>query len=489
MLSNSGLSRLTAFNSLSIVLKTMGAVDHSHLCRLKREDCKRTKHGSVFSDWKILIGPSDWKNHSLGKEGAERYRIQNLPPGISPGLYELGIAVTHTGLGRDVSKLVPDRIIVVYLGQADNIRSRLQHYGRQGAHLENNGYYNSQLDDCKDFCSKRGSGLFEEIFSRGFPIVFRWAPMKNKRDAEQTEARLLDIFDYAWNKGNNGSRRPTDILKNLDHETSTPYTRINRKVQIWKWENPFRQKKLGIEIKTINNSHENINFLPQILKFGRSRPRLVSDRFALDRDSTIICGIPLSEDSFCRKPPIKGRRRCEEHKGITINGSNQKIVFKEKSRYIDSTADCPIKEESFPICGVYLIDGSTCKRQAVQGRKRCEEHKGMRIQSQVSSETSGSKQKFIKVEIDPICGVYMVDGYTCKRQPVQGRKRCEEHKGMRVTSITPTQLVSERSDFHESFYNKCGAPLWNGSVCKRNPVPGRKRCEQHKGMRAANSYY
>lgn len=342
--------------------------------------------------------------------------------------------------------------------------------------------------------------------------------MKNKRDAEQTESRLLDIFDYAWNKGNNGSRRPTDILIKLDHETSIPYTRITRKVQIWKWENPFRQKKLGIEIKTINNSHENINFLPRILKFGMSRPRLVSDRFALDRDSTIICGIPLSEDSICRKPPIKGRRRCEEHKGITINGSNQKIVFKEKSRYIDSTADCPIKEESFPICGVYLIDGSTCKRQPVQGRKRCEEHKGMRIQSQVSSEKSGSKQKFIfgetsglidknfdsrcpiKVENYPICGVYMVDGYTCKRQPVQGRKRCEEHKGMRVTSNnansqiirtskSQSQLVSERSDFYESFYNKCGAPLRNGSVCKRNPVPGRKRCEQHKGMRAANSYY
>uniref|UniRef100_A0A803RBZ1 Uncharacterized protein n=1 Tax=Cannabis sativa TaxID=3483 RepID=A0A803RBZ1_CANSA len=47
--------------------------------RLKREDCKHTKHDRHFSRWEILVGPSDWEDHSLGKEGAERYRVHNLP--------------------------------------------------------------------------------------------------------------------------------------------------------------------------------------------------------------------------------------------------------------------------------------------------------------------------------------------------------------------------------------------------------------------------
>lgn len=102
---------------------------------------------SLFQE---LVGPSDWENHSHGKEGAERYKVHNLPNDTGPGLYELGIAVPGAG------------VIVVYVGQAESVRARLQAYGRTGAHL------NSGSDSGR---------YFEDIFRRGYSIVYRSAPV------------------------------------------------------------------------------------------------------------------------------------------------------------------------------------------------------------------------------------------------------------------------------------------------------------------------
>lgn len=44
--------------------------------------------------------------------------------------------------------------------------------------------------------------------------------MKNKEDAEKTERKILDKFDYAWNKGNNGKRRHADVRRKLDEVAS-----------------------------------------------------------------------------------------------------------------------------------------------------------------------------------------------------------------------------------------------------------------------------
>ncbi|KAL7134914.1 hypothetical protein ABFS83_11G057400 [Erythranthe nasuta] len=163
--------------------------------RLKREDCRHTKYDSAFSEWKILIGPMDWKEHAMGKEGAERYRTHNLPNcPCSPGVYELAVALVlrrHSG----IIILVP-----VYVGQTENIRNRLQDYGRNGAHLESNNRF-----------------LVSDVLSRDFSIVYRWAPMKSKEEAEETEKEMLiEYYDYAWNKRNNGERRPDDVRRRLE---------------------------------------------------------------------------------------------------------------------------------------------------------------------------------------------------------------------------------------------------------------------------------
>ncbi|KAL1563300.1 protein EFFECTOR OF TRANSCRIPTION 2-like [Salvia divinorum] len=168
---------------------------------LKREDFQYILHHSSFSPWKKLIGGSDWKEHSLGKEGAERYRTQNLPNHTSPGAYELGIA-TSASRNLDSASVVP-----VYTGEASNVRARLQSYGRGGAHL---------------------ASLFADIFIRGLPIVYRWAPMESKEAAQRMEAELLQSYDYAWNKRSNGHRRPHHIQPFLTHKLSfTPQFKLS----------------------------------------------------------------------------------------------------------------------------------------------------------------------------------------------------------------------------------------------------------------------
>ena len=157
---------------------------HGFQCSFFQSICVGNSFGCIIFilgyclcfNFQVLVGPSDWEDYSLGKEGAARYRVHNLPKSSGSGIYELGIAVSQTGLGREVGKLDPDQLVVAYLGQADNVRTRLQQYGRTGAHL-GNSYANGCANDSKNVSLQKRLGLFDEILSRGYPIVFRWAPV------------------------------------------------------------------------------------------------------------------------------------------------------------------------------------------------------------------------------------------------------------------------------------------------------------------------
>ncbi|XP_058722306.1 protein EFFECTOR OF TRANSCRIPTION 2-like [Vicia villosa] len=369
---------------------------------LKREQCNHTKHDSTFSHWKILVGPSDWEDYSKGKEGSTRYRIHNLPENPGPGVYELGVAVSTSGLGREIYKLAT-RVVVVYLGKADNVRTRLQSYGRNGAHLGNG---------CSSFESsdQLGHSLFHEIFFQGFPVVYRWAPMQNKGDALQTESQLLSTFDYAWNTINNGTRRPDDILQMLNKISSGTRTFS----EVAKSLLPFTQKKVGIQIKSsrlpvVDNKTDeadngSYNFLSRVFKFNRSRPKIVvhdTSDFAVEKNGK-ICGVILDDGSICTKTPVEKRVRCHEHKGMRVNMVSTKGMRRSKS---ESERVFPAKEirrsksesekvgeslvaesitKTVVICGIVLEDGSSCRKEPVKGRKRCHEHKGRRIRASVS---------------------------------------------------------------------------------------------------------
>nr|XP_018624391.1 protein EFFECTOR OF TRANSCRIPTION 2 isoform X3 [Nicotiana tomentosiformis] len=481
----------------------MGATHRSVTVRLNREDCKRTKHDSAFSDWKILIGPNDWTNYLLGKEGAEKYRTQNLPNCTScSGVYELGIAVSRHQAGREASRLDPDYIVPVYVGKSDIVRTRLQRYGREGAHLENI-CSNSALHDQENVSASKRAGLFTEAFSRGFSIVYRWAPMNDNKDAEKTESQLLDRFDYAWNKGSNGVRRHNDVLHKLDRiSRATRLPAFVRKLQL------SLEKQKGVKIKAckplllengseFHDSFKGTYFLPQIFKFGRSNPRIISLSSGVNGDPNTICGVALGHGSVCIRPPIMGNKRCAEHKGMKVNGVNSKLIaecleHKGRSRGLISQ---PVTDKSCHWTHNPILENrtySTDDGQQMLSRTADTQHP----QDFSSCPLIGKNHKVM-------CGVHLNDGSFCTRQPAVGRKRCEEHKGMRVKEPISKQLGVEipsvfagpatKISSEKMHWNidipsvnhspACGATLCNGSFCRRKPSEGNKRCWQHKGMR------
>lgn len=321
--------------------------------RLKREDCPRTKHDSLFSPWKVLVGPSDWRDHAAGKEGVQRYRIRNLPDNF-PGLYELGVACASDE-GVRSRRRDARGVVVVYLGQADSVRARLQQYGRSGSHLDTTNSPGSSDRDAANALAA-GPGLFREVFSRGYSVVFRCALMDNKQEAEKTEALLLRVFDYAWNKLQNGACRRQEILHKLELRAANHRSLLSR---VSDMKQKIFGQKAGINIKgsgPANTSPSIIkSMLPRVRTIVRFRPQLVNPnnseggitgipyanrqahrrkskgyqvkKFDVTKrrtvpihDSNSVCGV-LLEDGFCLEHPVHGRKRCSLHKGKRVKGS------------------------------------------------------------------------------------------------------------------------------------------------------------------------
>jgi len=316
--------------------------------------------------------------------------------------------------------------------------------------------------------------------------------MQNEGDALRTESQLLSTFDYAWNTISNGTRRPDDIHQMLNKLASGTRTFSD----VAKLLLPFTQRKVGIPIKssklplTDDRLDEadsgSYNVLSRVFKFNRSRPRIVQDITggSATHENAKICGVMLADGSICKRPPVEKRVRCPEHKGMKINASTAKTIRAPKSEF-ESIAgnayrcqnashdveDPPQRmveshvEEGITktvICGIFLDDGSTCRRKPVKGRKRCQEHKGMRINASTAKAIRAPKselesivgnayryqnashdvedppQRMVESHVEEgisktiICGIILDDGSTCRRQPVKGRKRCQEHKGRRI---------------------------------------------------------
>ncbi|XP_051150282.1 protein EFFECTOR OF TRANSCRIPTION 2-like [Andrographis paniculata] len=359
--------------------------------RMKREDYRRTNHDSAFTDWKILVGPFDWEEHEKGKEGAERYRVQNLPNLTPcPGVYELGIGVSRLESGREPRKFDSSCVLPVYVGQADNLRYRLQRYGRDGAHLEN-GCSNRKFTDTECVHTYNGPGLFTLTFSRGFPILYRYAIMQSKKEAEMTEKKMLENFDYAWNKGGNGVRRDDDIFQKLqDLSKASRFYLLAKKLL------DFNQKPVGIKIENLetdsckngSNTSDTNNGVTFSKIYGIKKVKPEQVQNGCSDHVPDICGV-VSNGSVCTAPPVKGRKRCAEHKGMRVKSSNSKPVTKVKTSSNTANLDSNFQDQPYiyeessndigPICGFVLNDGSPCRRKPFQKNKRCLEHKGRRI--------------------------------------------------------------------------------------------------------------
>lgn len=463
----------------------------------KREDYKRTKHDAVFSKWKVLIGSNDWEDFKNGKDGVARYRVQNLPRRSCPGLYELGVAVI--GHHDQARKLDSDDVLAAYLGQAESVRSRLQSYGRSGAHLRNvNNNLTIESPDKKAVTTS----LFEDIFFKDGSVLYRWAPMGSKREAEATEGMLLSTFDYAWNKGSNGERRQLDLLMKLgDRE----FMRSRKSGIISRVLFPFLRNQVGIKIKGEKHVLEeerklscdvgeekkkkSISFLVSIMKLSRSRPQPVSDKLDEINSSGSVCGVILESGGCCSRCPVKGRKRCEEHKGQRV--CRVSPVKPQPESFIGQDYK---QEDSDVTCGVILPNMEPCSKRPVPGRKRCEDHKGMRINAFLFLLNRTDLEKTVKDEkpdpepptsniteeegLSRFCEATTKSGVPCTRSSPKGSKRCWQHKEKTSSDSLPVKVIPVAGT-----QVRCGVQLCNGLICERSPVKGRKRCEEHKGMR------
>ncbi|CAM0906528.1 unnamed protein product [Alopecurus aequalis] len=471
--------------------------------RLKREDCPRTKHDALFSPWKVLVGPSDWEDHSAGKEGVQRYHTRNLPDNF-PGLYELGVArFCYDGVRSRRNRT--GIIVVVYLGQADNVRARLQQYGRTGSHLDA-GNPLVAVGKAEVNTVAGGPGLFREVFSQGYSVMFRCALMGNKKEAEKTEGQLLRVFDYAWNKLQNGACRREEILLKLEqggHKSSLLSRVRHLKQKVF-------GEKAGIKISSSgsvgisSDTGSMKNMLPRVRTFVGFRPRSVNSCDSLNE--TIDIHRKCTSQSQANTPGNKQATR-------RIEGYKVKKIDVIKRRTVPT-------QESSSVCGIILEDGSSCLEDPMEGKKRCELHKGRRVRITQSRKVSSSsytnanesslqRNIFEAKELktgeatieDGIYGTSSAEKSQSQKDEPSGRMWFELLKAQKL-GVTPlsggqgcqtrganddvaaTGASSAPSSRSSGWPSLCGARASDGSPCKNQPVAGRKRCALHKGQRA-----
>ncbi|KAK1562994.1 hypothetical protein Q3G72_020499 [Acer saccharum] len=408
----------------------MGAVRLDVVARIDRENCSRTKHDPCFSKWQVLVGPSDWEDHSLGKEGVARYRVHNLP-----------------------TVPVPDFMSLCY--------------GRSGAHLNNPNH-----------CGlKSEPGHFEDIFSRGYPIVYRWAPMKSKADALKVETQLLDRFDYAWNKGSNVRHHHDDVLRKLDKVPSRniQFPRFIRKII------RFSQKPMGIEIKETKQlsleqkfsnyaDEKSNNFFPQGFKFSKSQPKLVLDRQGAE-DRTLNYNKKNSPEMY-KAGRVVSSERSDEKVNTPVYGEDSNSSTFDDRKYGSS------------VCGARTLGGSYCTRP-VKGNTSCWQHS---VQISDSRDSTISSSNVSEYGGASLCGASTQNGSYCSRL-VKGGGSCWQHSVHAQVNGGPGLLpslhvsyrdssISSRTDWKCEGTSPCGASTRNGSRCRRQ-VKGGGRCWQH----------
>lgn len=141
--------------------------------------------------------------------------------------------------------------------------------------------------------------------------------------AEQVESELLAVFDYAWNKGSNGSRRSRDILAKLfmawptnDSLLCSPF--LSNKKYLFCGTNA-----VGIKVAlrkpqdaTSSKSNKSLGYLQT------GTPAQVPVRSPVKVASLELrCGVITDHGTPCNTPPVKGRKRCLQHKGMRVRGA------------------------------------------------------------------------------------------------------------------------------------------------------------------------
>ncbi|KAI5056308.1 hypothetical protein GOP47_0028126 [Adiantum capillus-veneris] len=381
--------------------------------RQRREDLNLpTSLDKLFSEWKVLLGPDDWQNYYDGQEGAERYKLHNLPTKncFHSGVYELALYLEKS-TSRSIKKGA--RVVPVYVGHTENVRARLQDYGRDGSHLEC-PHANRKCQQCKNphitvYQTNLGSlerivvtsnqelcsspRLLTRSFDEGYSIAFRWTPTKSKFDAAALEACLLQSYDYAWNKGNNGNRRPGDAFEKLQY-----VSKARSWYNLFKWINKLQKlrEQLDNQATSVSSPDKNtvqmFKVLPICLKKkGTMEKNLPSSELICSEkydgcahSKNVVCGIMDGSGNICRSIPPPGRKRYGRGIANEFSSIRNASSIRKHSAVGHACNDsgakkltCEFDEGSLSlVCGYPLKNGLKCMVLPEEGRKRCTSHKG-----------------------------------------------------------------------------------------------------------------
>lgn len=445
--------------------------------RLRRENHIRVKHDKLFCDWKVLVGPTDWEDHAQGKEGATRYHIHNMPQTcFGPGVYELGIigpskvpkssktSASIQDSRKPSRKLRKEDVVVVYVGQAENVRQRLQRYGQGGSHLgpkivvgnkgEVKGKMESAISSLRPdsidenhivglrswytaFGQKipgNGESSGQQIHVKALKVEIRQArpeglnevKTKETNDTWQTEGLFTEVFArgyylvFRWARASNkemAKEVELKLLNTFDYAWNHQHNEERRPEQVLSLVNHVRPIK---------------NYIfccippPPV---GLSLPLQHPDQETTPWKDSSKTGFPANPQT---KIKVKVKVKVKDE---SITAGKQRVVRNAS-------------DESSP--GVGIV-GSDCGKCTVPGGDYCSKSSPGR------RNTRGRISMYKEVSIVPT------------------------KESMVVLPPGEERIVMVRDPTMGG--NKCGASLGHGNPCSNKPVKGRKRCALHKGVK------
>jgi hypothetical protein len=245
--------------------------------------------------------------------------------------------------------------------------------------------------------------------------------------AEQVESELLAVFDYAWNKGSNGNRRSRDILAKLFMAWPSNDSFCNPRV--------FSSKKwlfcgtnaVGIKVALRRpqdpDSSKNLCYLltappPQQLPVSVRAPVKVASL-------ELRCGVMTEKGVPCNAPPVRGRKRCLQHKGMRVRG-------------VPAAGNPPLLATHAPTTGYVTKGSSSMKQESVKvgGASWClpKVFPGRQSLFSTKTRTDHSKAEY-KTE-------YKTDH--CKEEPKTELKELEAGERRRPLSLSFNTWMNER---------------------------------------------
>jgi hypothetical protein len=192
------------------------------------------------------------------------------------------------------------------------------------------------------------------------------------------------------------------------------------------------------------------------------------------RESNSVCGVMLDDGSSCLEDPLEGRKRCELHKG----------------RRIRVTDSCKVPTSSYTgqvvIPTVESISQLTANPKKADLETRGDQSKNVSKNAKESSlQRNSFEAKELKTREAPTeDGTYVTSPAESQSQEDEpsGRKWFELLKAQKISG-TPSSRGQgcQTRVANDDVAAICGV-VTDNVYCKLVPMAGRKRCEEHKGI-------